>query len=192
MPGSHHLLAAMAVVAAILLPMAASAEDSANTPSSAVAALLPREAIVPLGMVTASFPDVTKEAGAGPNETTIGNATGSISVVFTDPGETKKVTLSIDRYASADDAAAAFRSAVQASEAAPGFKLSDAPALGEAAFSGTSQVGTEMHYGLGARAGRLIVSATHAGDIPVTPTNAANMVALAGATLAAAKRVLGH
>jgi hypothetical protein len=141
-------------------------------------------------LVTGSFPDITEEAAAGPNETTVGDATGSISVVFTDPGKTKKVTLSVDEYASAGDAAAAFHAAVLASEAAPGFNRSGSPGIGEEAFAGTSQVGDEMHFGVGARDGRLIVSATHAGDIPVTPANSASMVDLARATLAAAQQAL--
>jgi hypothetical protein len=191
MPGSVRLFAAIALVAASLLSPAASAGDASDKPSAAVAEVLPRDTVVPRRTVAASFPNVTVEAGVGPNETTVGDAAGSISVVFTDPGGTKKVTLSVDAYASTDAAASAFRSAIAASEAAPGFRPSDSPGLGEEAFAGTSQVGAEMHYGLGARDGRLIVSATHAGDIPVTPANAASLADLAGATLAAAKRVLG-
>jgi hypothetical protein len=35
------------------------------------------------------------------------------------------------------------------------------------------------------------MSATHAGDIPVTPDNSNNLATLGGMTLAAAKEVLG-
>jgi hypothetical protein len=48
-----------------------------------------------------------------------------------------------------------------------------------------------MHFGLGARDGRLIVSATHAGDIPVTPDNSNSLTNLGGEELATAKKVLG-
>ncbi len=63
--------------------------------------------------------------------------------------------------------------------------------LRQEAFAGTSQVGAEMHLGIGARDGRLIVSATHAGDIPVTLDNSNNLTNLGGEELAAAKKVLG-
>jgi hypothetical protein len=181
----RHPLAA--IVVAVLLPLAAYADE----PSSAVAKLLPRQTVVPAITVAGYFPDVTEEAGAGRNETTVGNAVGSISVVFTNPDGTKKVTLSVDEYASAGDAAGAFRTAVAASVAAPGFKPTDPPSLGQEAFAGSSQVGAERHYGLGARDGKLIVSATHAGDIPVTPDNSTAMIGLAGVVLTAAKRALG-
>jgi hypothetical protein len=190
MPGWCRSLAAILVAAAVFIAWAARADDSSGKPSSAPAELLPRRAIVPLDFVTRHFTDV-KEAGADLNDTVVGNATGSISVFFTDAGGTRKITLSVDRYASADDAAAAFQAAVRASEAAPGFKLTAAPALGQEAFAGSSQVGEEMHYGLGARDGTLIVSATHAGAIPVTPENSGRMVDIAAAVLAAAKQALG-
>lgn len=158
--------------------------------SAAAATLLPREAIVSASAVTNAFPDVTREAGTGPNETSVGTPAASRAVVFTSADGRKKVTLSIDRYASAEQAAAAFRTAVEGSRAAPGFKPAAAPKLGEEAFAGTSQVGKEMHFGLGARAGALIMSATHAGDIPVTPENTRRLVELGGETLAKAKQVL--
>jgi hypothetical protein len=189
MPGSRLWLAAI-LVAAALLPLTAFGGDSSKP--SAAAKLLPRDTVVPASAVTRHFRDITAEASVGPNETSVGKATGSISVVFTDADGTKKVTLSVDEYASADDAAAAFQTAVQASEAAPGFRRTGVPKLGEQAFAGSSQVGAEMHYGLGARDGRLIVSATHAGDIPVTADNSNRMIDLADAVLAAARKVLGR
>jgi hypothetical protein len=57
--------------------------------------------------------------------------------------------------------------------------------------TGTSQVGTETHFGLGARDGRLIMSATHAGDIPVTPENSNSLISLGGVELTTAKEILG-
>jgi hypothetical protein len=48
-----------------------------------------------------------------------------------------------------------------------------------------------MHFGLGARDGALIMSATHAGAIPVTPENTRRLVELGGETLARAKRAVG-
>ena len=80
---------------------------------------------------------------------------------------------------------------MQASKAAPGFKPAASPDLGQEAFAGTSQVGAEMHFGVGARDGSLIMSATHAGDIPVTPDNTAALIALGTTQLTSAKQALG-
>jgi hypothetical protein len=153
--------------------------------------LLPRDTVVPVSVVTEHFPDVTKEGSTGPNETSVGKPIALRSMVFLSADGKKKVTLSIDQYATAGDAASAYQTAVRGSKDAPGFKPAAAPDLGEEAFAGTSQVGTEMHFGLGARDGRLIVSATHAGDIPVTPDNSNNLVSLGDAELTTAKQVLG-
>jgi len=142
-------------------------------------------------VVTEYFPDVSKEASTGPNETSVGKPFASRSVVFTSADGKKKVTVSVDQYASASDAAAAYQMAVQGSKAAPGFNPAAAPSPGQEAFAGTSQVGAEMHFGLGARDGRLIMSATHAGDIPVTPDNSSNLIGLGGEELTTAKQVLG-
>src|SRR6476620_9699298 len=101
MYGLCRALAARVLTAAALFPLAAHAADSSTKLSAATVRLLPRDAVVPVRRMTGYFPDVTKEAGKNPNETTIGNATESISVVFTDAAGTKKITLSVDEYASA-------------------------------------------------------------------------------------------
>ena len=152
---------------------------------------LPRETVVPLSDVTKYFPDVTVESGTGQNETQVGSPMASISVVFTSADGKKKVTLSVDQYANSDEATAAYDTAVEGSKVAPGFKAAETPNLGQAAFAGSSQVGDEMHFGLGARDGRLIISATHAGDIPVTPENTKSLIDLSDAELTTAKQALG-
>jgi hypothetical protein len=174
------------VSALALLPLAACGDD--RTTSS----LLPRDTVVPVSVVTQYFPDVTKESGTGSNETSVGKPVATRSVVFTSADGKKKVTLSVDQYASAGDAAAAYQTAVDGSKAAPGFEPAAAPDLGEEAFAGTSQVGAERHFGLGTRDGRLIVSATHAGDIAVTPDNANKLAGLGAVELATAKQALGR
>lgn len=181
--------AALSVAAIVLLSFAASGSDLSS--KMVPVPLLPRNAVVPVNVVTQYFPGVTKEVSTGPNETSVGKPIASRSVVFTSADGKKKVTLSVDRYASANDAAAAYRTAVQGSETAPGFKPAATPKLGQEAFAGSSQVGAEMHFGLGSRDGRLIMSATHAGDIPVTPDNSNNLISLGGAALTTAKQVLG-
>jgi hypothetical protein len=186
------LRAAMLTVAALALPLlsACGDEKSPQTEPDA-AALLAREAVVPVSVVTQYFPDVSTEASTGPNETSVANPVASRSVVFLSADGKKKVTLSVDQYATASDAASAYRTAVEGSKSAPGFKPAASPTLGQEAFAGTSQVGAEMHFGLGARDGRLIMSATHAGDIPVTPDNCNSLISLGGAELTTAKEVLG-
>ena len=190
--------AVLSVAAIALLSLTACGDDpssktasSTTTTTAAPAALLPRNTVVPVSAVTQYFPDVTKETSTGPNETSVGKPIGSRSVIFASADGKKKVTLSVDQYASASDAAAAYQTAVQGSKAAPGFTPALSPNLGQEAFAGTSQVGTEMHFGLGARDGRLIMSATHAGDIPVTPDNSNNLISLGGMELTTAKHVLG-
>ena len=174
-------------VAAIALLSLAACGDAAGPSAS----LLPRNTVVPVSVVTKYFPEITKEASTGPNETSVGKPIASRSVVFASADGKKKVTVSVDQYASASDAAAAYQTAVQGSKAAPGFNPAATPNLGQEAFAGTSQVGAEMHFGLGARDGRLIMSATHAGDIPVTPDNSNNLISLGGEELTTAKQVLG-
>src|SRR6478752_6970056 len=89
-------LAAMLLGAAIaLLSFAARGEDASST-----AALLPRSALGPVSVVTQYFSDVTQEASTGPNETSVGKPTASRSVVYTSADGKKKVTLSVDQYAS--------------------------------------------------------------------------------------------
>jgi hypothetical protein len=151
--------------------------------------MLPRAAIVDLEVVKQHFPDITKEAETGPNATMIGTPNATRAVVFMSDDGSKKVTLSVDRYVNPQDAASAFQQAVKGSEAAPGFKLAAAPRLGQQAFAGTSQVGAEMHFGLGARDGSLIVAATFAG-LPVTTANSNQLIALAGLELKTAQKAL--
>jgi hypothetical protein len=176
---------------AVVLSVAAIALLSSAACGDVDAPLLPRNTVLPVSVVTQYFPDVINEASTGPNETSVGKPVASRSVVFSSTNGKKKVTLSVDQYASAGDAAAAYQTAVQGSTAAPGFKPAATPNLGQEAFAGTSQVGAEMHFGLGARDGRLIISVTHAGDIPVTPDNSNNLICLGGVELTTAKQVLG-
>ena len=80
--------AAMLTAAALALLALAACGDDETT-----AALLPRNAVVPVSVVTQYFPDVTKESGTGPNETRIGKPVVTRSVVFTSADGKKKVTL---------------------------------------------------------------------------------------------------
>lgn len=190
-------VAALSVAAVALFSLAACGDDSlsktASSPATTteLAALLPRNTVVSVSVVSQYFPDVTEEAGTGPNETSVGRPVASRSAVFASADGKNKATLSIDQYVSASDAAVAYQTAVQGSKAAPGFTPAASPRLGQEAFAGTSRVGAEMHFGLGVRDGRLIMSATSAGAIPVTPDNSINLVALGGVELTTAKQALG-
>jgi hypothetical protein len=119
--------AVLSVAAIALLSLAACGDDSSSTTTATSAALLPRNTVVPVSVVTQYFPDVTKEASTGLNETSVGKPIASRSVVFASADGKKKVTLSVDQYASASDAAAAYQTAVQGSKAAPGFKPAESP-----------------------------------------------------------------
>ena len=124
---------------------------------------------MPISVVTQYFPDITKKSGTGPNETSVGKPVASRSVV-TPPPPTKRP--------------------VQGSKAAPEFKPATSTNFGQEALAGTSQVGAEMHFGLGARDGALLMSAMHAGEIAVTPENSNALVGLGAAELTTAKQVL--
>ena len=137
---------------------------------SASGAVLPRDAVVPLTVVTRFFPEATLEMSTGENATAVGKPEATRSVIFTNSDKLKKVTISVDRYATSNDASAAYDEAVQKSRIVPGFKSIDAPNLGPQAFIGTVTQGTETHIGLGALRGTLIVGVTLAGYQPSTDT----------------------
>ena len=125
------------LMAAVIAPisLAACGDDSSlktasSTAATESAALLPRNTVVPVSVVTQYFPDVTKEFSTGPNETSVDRPIASRSVVFTNADGKKKVTISVDQYANVSDAAAAYQTAVQGSKAAPGFNPAASPNLG--------------------------------------------------------------
>ena len=124
-----------ATIAMVALTLAAcggssskeSKASSTTTTSASTATLLPRNTVVPVSVVTQQFSEITKEASTGPNETSIGKPIGTRSVVFTNGDGSKKVTISIDQYASASDASAAYQTAVEGSKGAPGFQPAASP-----------------------------------------------------------------
>lgn len=91
-PGSRAVLLS---IAAIALPLLSASTSSTITAASA--ALLARETVVPVSVVTQYFPDISKEEGTGQNETSVGKPIASRSVVFLSADGKKKVTLSIDQ-----------------------------------------------------------------------------------------------
>ena len=135
-------------------------------------ALVSRDAVVPLTLVTRFFPEATQEMSTGQNATAVGKSKATRSVIYTSSDKSKKVTMSVDQYASSSDASAAYEEAVQKSRTVQGFSPVDAPNLGPQAFIGTVTQGTETHIGLGALRGTLIVGVTLVGYEPSADTTA--------------------
>jgi len=119
----------------------------------------------------------SQEASTGRNLTAVANAKATRSVIYANSDSSKKVTISVDQYATASDASSAYQEAVAKSKTVPGFKPVHAENLGQDAFVGTVTQGGETHIGLGALHDALIVGATLAG-YDLTPENTAKLVAL--------------
>lgn len=149
--------------------------------------VLPRSIVVGLTTVQKYFPQVAHEQYSGSNSTAVGSPTGTRSVIYTNGDASKKVTISVDWYATARDASAAYREAVSKSKI-PGSSPLKVPTIGQATFAGRVTQGNETHVGLGALSGNLIIGATLAG-YPATSENVRRLVALTVAEQAAAARV---
>jgi CubicO group peptidase (beta-lactamase class C family) len=173
-------LALLFVPALWLTPLVGGQSPSADTGalSAPNAVLLYRDAVVPLSVVTRLFPEIIREASTGPNSTAVGKPKATRSVIYANSDSSKKVTITVDQYASSSDASAAYREAVQKSRNVPGFKPISAPNLSPHAFIGTVTQGGETHIGVGALDGTLIVGATLAG-YDTTPETTANLISLA-------------
>lgn len=156
-------------------------------------AVLPRNVVVGLSVVQKYFAEVTREQYSGSNSTAVGNPAATRSVFFVNADGSKKVTLSVDRYASNGAALTAYREAVGKSKL-PGFSPLTVPTIGQSTFAGRLTRGAETHVGMGALDGNLIVGATLAG-FAASKTNINNLVSLARIEEATAKRALsagGH
>jgi hypothetical protein len=160
-----------------------------NGTTSTPGSVLPRKVVVPISVVNRFFSQVTREASTGQNLTAVGNAKATRSVIYANSDSSKKVTITVDQYASPTDASSAYQEAVQKSKIVPGFKPVSASDLGQNAFIGTVTQGDETHIGLGALQGTLIVGATLVGYDP-TPDNIAKLVSVTREEEAAAKAAL--
>ncbi len=152
----------------------------------APSAVLPRAAIVELSAVQKYFPDVTRERYSGMNKTAAANPTATRSVIFANGDGSKKVTLSVDRYASGGDALSAFHEAVAKSKI-PGFAPIGIPVIGQSSFAGRVTRGNETHVGIGAVDDNLVVGATLAG-YSATDANVRHLISLARVEDEQAKR----
>ena len=92
--------------------------DSATT--SASDSQLPRNGVVPTRVVNRFFPEVTQEVSTGQNSTAVGNPKATRSVIYANNDSSKKVTITVDHYASSSEASSAYQEAVQKSKIVPG------------------------------------------------------------------------
>jgi hypothetical protein len=165
------------VVGALSLITDGQSPSPANSSMQASDSTLPREVVVPIGVVNRFFPEVASEASTGRNLTAVANAKATRSVIYTNSNGSKKVTITVDEYARASDASSAYQEAVAKSKTVPGFKPVPAENLGQNAFVGTVTQGGETHIGLGALHDTLIMAATLAG-YDLTPENTAKLISL--------------
>lgn len=151
------------------------------------APLLPNSWIVPLRAVERFFPQVTRQAETGKNTTSSGKPVASRQVIYANRGASKKVTLSVDRYATSKRALSAFKEAAAKSRTVPGFSPLPPPKVGQRGSAGTVTQGDETHVGIAALQGSLIVQATIAG-YHATQANISKLVSLTRLEVARAKR----
>ena len=165
------------VIEALSLNTDGQSPSPANGSMQASDSTLPREVVVPISMVKRFFPEVASEASTGRNLTAVANVKATRSVIYANSDSSKKVTITVDEYATASDASSAYQEAVAKSKTVPGFKPVPAENLGQNAFVGTVTQGGETHIGLGALHDTLIVGATLAG-YDLTPENTAKLISL--------------
>jgi hypothetical protein len=174
------------ITLAILAAMCASQTLAADT-------VLPRDVVVSLSVVNRFFREVTQEISSGPDLTAVGNPIATRSVIYANSDNSKKVTITVDQYASLSDASSAYEEALQKSRIVPGFMPIFAPSLVPSvranAFIGSVTQGAETHVGLGILDGTLIVGATLVGYDP-THANIAKLISLARKEKAVANAIL--
>ena len=167
----------------------ASGQSPLPVNSTTTASLLPRNVVVPISVVNRFFRDITREITTGRNLTAVGQFTATRSVIYANIDSSKKVTISVDQYASSSDASSAYQEAVQKSKVVPAFKSLPLGNLGHNAFIGTVTQGDETHIGLGALHDTIIVGATLAG-YDSKPKNIAKLISLTREEETAAKAAL--
>jgi hypothetical protein len=179
----------VAVIWTLSLTTYGQSPSPVSSAMSTADSLLPRDIVVPISVVNRFFAEVTKEASTGQNLTAVGNPNATRSVIYANSDSSKKVTITVDQYATTSDASSAYQEAVAKSKAVPGFKPIPAENLDYNAFVGTVTQAGETHIGLGALHGVLIVGATLAGFDP-TPDKIANLISLTRQEESAAKAAL--
>lgn len=172
---------ALTISVAISIAGCGGSSSAADTTSSS---LLPRNFVVLVNLVNQYFDAITQQESTGEDSTAQGNPVATRAVFFVNDSGTLLVTITADRYRNTSDAASAYQTALQKSEAVPGFTPISIPSVGQQSFAGSVTQGTETHVGLGALDGKFVFGATLAG-FDATSDNVANLVGLARAQNAA-------
>ncbi|AII08197.1 MULTISPECIES: hypothetical protein [Rhodococcus] len=183
--GSSAPLAILAIIlAGVLFAGACGQQDTQSGAESQQDAttsgtnLLPQEALVGLDVVQKYFPEIEQQTATSENSTASGSPDATRMVIY-EGGDGSRVTVSVDRYPSADAASTAFEQAIDNSEAVQGFVPLPAPAdVGDKAFAGSVTQGADTHIGYGALAGEYVIGVTSAGY----PATTENVEKLAGLT----------
>src|SRR6476469_721841 len=102
----------IAVIEALSLIADGQSPSAANSSAKASDSMLPREVVVPISTVSRFFPEVTHEPSAGQNLTAVANPRATRSVICANSDSSKKVTMTVDGYATASDASSAYQEAV--------------------------------------------------------------------------------
>jgi hypothetical protein len=187
---AHRLLSESSIALVGALSLVAYGQSSPSSSATSTSeSVLPRSFIVTLSVVKSFFSEIAQETSTGENLTAVGNPKATRSVIYTNSDGWRKVTITVDQYASSSDASSAYQEAVQKSKTVPGFKPISAPNLGRHASIGTVTQGAETHIGLGALDGTLFVAATLAGYEP-TPGNVAKLIELTRTEQETAKTAL--
>src|SRR4051794_38247054 len=109
----------LAVTASLSLTAAGQSPSPANDSAKAFESVLPRNVVVPISTISRFFPEVTREASTGRNLTAVANVNATQSVIYTNNDSSKKVTITVDQYATASDASSAYQEAVAKSKTVP-------------------------------------------------------------------------
>ena len=182
------LLSALSAAVLVTLSLLAS-ERSQSSAGAAAGSLLPRAVVVPMSVVSHFFPEVTREASTGKNSAAVGSARATRLVIYANADGSRKVTLSVDQYATPSDASSAFQEAVEKSKSVPGHKPVSVPTVGQQCMAGVVTQGAETHVGIGVLDADLIIGATIAG-YDATPQNINKLVALTRQQAAAGKKAM--
>jgi len=182
--GSITLAAAALALTIAMVTSIAGCGGSSAAADTASSSLLPRNFVVLANLVNQYFDAITQQESTGEDSTAQGKPVATRAVFFVNDAGTLLVTITAGRYRNTSDAASAYQTALQKSEAVPGFTPISIPPVGQQSFAGSVTQGTETHVGLGALDGKFVFGATLAG-FDATSDNVANLVGLARAQNAA-------
>jgi hypothetical protein len=180
-------MVSVGLVAVLLVAGFAGTALAETGTTAASSSVLPRRFIVSLSVVGGYFPRVTHQKETGKNATSSGKPVASRQVIYANARAAKKVTLSVDQYASVRKASAAFDEAARKSKRVRGFSSLRAAKVGQRSSAGTVTQGDETHVGIAALQGGMIIQATIAG-FGATRANISKIVALTRHEVATATR----